>query len=626
MSVRSILRVLGQVLALPLTVCTLQAQGLLPEGAEYSVVGTLPGDQVFPSVALGGSGGYAVWQDSSIDGKGFGIAARRLNSNLSGDVTARFLVNETTAWDQERPSVALFGDGSAVIVWQGGQSGSQKIFARFLNSAGLFVTGELPVGTVGKGDQLDAVVTVLADGNAVISWAAFGVDGDLQGISARIVDKAGHWVTDPFLVNQFHQYNQRNPAVAALSGGGFAITWVSEQQRILSTTSHSGASVDTYARVYSAAGEAQGDEFRVNSSDLMTGNPSVVGTADGGFAVAYTEASATPANGWDIVASYCSASGIRVGNSLVVNSHLKGSQIVPKIAALGERQLVVWTSRGQDGDGEGIYGQLLRSGAKIGDEFRVNTVTASRQIQPTVVAQGTDRFLAVWSSYVGRAGLDLRAQRYSFSASVPTPDAPLVSSLTPSSLQVVWPALEGFSLDHYEYRMNDGAPSSVDTTVVAIPNLTPLTSYTFRLRYVLRSGEQSLWSAVGTGITWGSDDNFDGLPDNWQQAYWGMDESLWPAGNLDSDHDGASNAQEFRAGTNPVDAGSVLRLTVNHKAGVDWLEWNTVPGLVYQVQGSKLMPPAWTDIGGLRLARGTSDSVVLPHFDRSGVFRVIRIR
>ena len=390
MSVRSILRVLGQVLTLALTVCTLQAQGLLPEGAEYSVVGTLPGDQVFPSVALGASGGYAVWQDSSIDGKGFGIAARRLNSNLSGDVTARFLVNETTAWDQERPSVALFGDGSAVIVWQGGQNGSQKIFARFLNSAGLFVTGELPVGSVGKGDQLDAAVTVLADGTAVITWAAFGVDGDLQGISARIVDKAGHWVTDPFLVNQFYQYNQRNPAVAALSGGGFVITWISEQQRILATTSHSGASVDSFARVYNAAGEAHGDEFRVNGSDLMTANPSAVGTADGGFAVAYTEASATPGNGWDIVASYFSATGIRVGNSLVVNSHLKGSQIIPSIAALGERQLVVWTSRGQDGDGEGIYGQLLRSGAKIGEEFRVNTVTSSRQIQPTVVAQGTE--------------------------------------------------------------------------------------------------------------------------------------------------------------------------------------------------------------------------------------------
>jgi hypothetical protein len=33
------------------------------------------------------------------------------------------------------------------------------------------------------------------------------------------------------LVNQFTNYNQRTPAVAALAGGGFVVAWVSEQER-----------------------------------------------------------------------------------------------------------------------------------------------------------------------------------------------------------------------------------------------------------------------------------------------------------------------------------------------------------------------------------------------------------
>ena len=38
-------------------------------------------------------------------------------------------------------------------------------------------------------------------------------------------------VGNEFLVNQFTSYNQRTPAVAALTDGGFVVAWVSEQQR-----------------------------------------------------------------------------------------------------------------------------------------------------------------------------------------------------------------------------------------------------------------------------------------------------------------------------------------------------------------------------------------------------------
>ena len=34
-----------------------------------------------------------------------------------------------------------------------------------------------------------------------------------------------------FLINQFTTYNQRTPAVAALTNGGFVVAWVSEQER-----------------------------------------------------------------------------------------------------------------------------------------------------------------------------------------------------------------------------------------------------------------------------------------------------------------------------------------------------------------------------------------------------------
>ena len=61
-------------------------------GTEYAMVGSLPGDQVFPDAAVTPAGGFVVWQDNITDGSGWGISARRLDSTLSGTL-GTFRVN-----------------------------------------------------------------------------------------------------------------------------------------------------------------------------------------------------------------------------------------------------------------------------------------------------------------------------------------------------------------------------------------------------------------------------------------------------------------------------------------------------------------------------------------------------
>ncbi len=72
----------------------------VPQGGEYAVAGVLPGDQVWPGVALGTSGGYVVWQDNVTDGSGWGISAQGVDSSLSGTLFSSFRVNEQGAGDQ----------------------------------------------------------------------------------------------------------------------------------------------------------------------------------------------------------------------------------------------------------------------------------------------------------------------------------------------------------------------------------------------------------------------------------------------------------------------------------------------------------------------------------------------
>src|SRR5207244_1987248 len=55
------------------------------------------------------------------------------------------------------------------------------------------------------------------------------------------------------------------------------------------------------------------------------------------------------------------------------------------------------------------------------------------------------------------------------------------------------------------------------------------------------------------------DTDANGLPDWWEQLYFGQLTGTDPSG--DPDHDGANNLQEFMADTNPTNSNSLLQIT-----------------------------------------------------------------
>ena len=385
---------------------------------EYSLSGALPGDQTHPALAFGPAGGYVIWQDNVTDGDGTGISAQRLNDNLSGTL-APFRVNELGAGHQELPQAAVLPNGGAVFVWQGGALGFQKIYARFLNPDGTFATRDVLVGADTNQPSLQPAVAVLADGDVVVTWARMEADGHLQGICAQRLSATGALLGGEWVVNQANLYNQAKPTIAALAGGGFVVAWVSESVRgvdpnVVETSSDSYA-VDIFARRYDAAGSALGNEFKVNTQPYYCDHPAVAAGAGGGFTVVWEQRdAAVRTNSLDVIARSYDAAGAAITPATVVNATTYGDQYAPRIAAQDTSFMVVWTSLGQDGSFEGIYGRALTtSGVPAGDEFLVNTTTVNRQLQPAVAADSAGRLLVVWASYAGVAsGSDLYAQRY----------------------------------------------------------------------------------------------------------------------------------------------------------------------------------------------------------------------
>ena len=222
----------GMVLVLPAAVSG-QTNYYATNGTEYAIVGSLPGDQVWPDVAVTASGGFVVWQDNITDGSGWGVSARRLDSTLSGTLST-FRVNVQGTNDQENPRVALLKNGGAVFVWQGGLKGYQHIYARFLTPTNTFLTtNDLLVNTFTNNFQINPAVAVLNNSNVVVVWGSFdeASSNSLQDVYGQIFSPTGQKIGGEFLINQFISYNQRTPAVAALNNGGFVVAWVSEQER-----------------------------------------------------------------------------------------------------------------------------------------------------------------------------------------------------------------------------------------------------------------------------------------------------------------------------------------------------------------------------------------------------------
>ncbi|MBI1842873.1 MAG: fibronectin type III domain-containing protein [Verrucomicrobia bacterium] len=602
------------------------AQSLTPDGTEYPIVGSYLGDQVFPSVSYNGSKGFLVWEDNHVDGHGISVVSRQLSSGFSADVSPAFRVNTSLDGNQERPRVALLGGGNVIFAWQGGKLSKQKVYARFLNPKGAFYGSEVQISQDGI-ESRDSSVAALANGAAVVVWSALGGDGDLSGVFLRTVGGSGTPMGEIAQVNQFTSHNQRNPEVAVLQDGRFVVAWISEQQRSVATADRPFASCDVYARVFDSTGAPLGNEFRVSTEDRICANPTLTATANGGFAFAWTQRAVVRSNGWDVVAAWYGSGGATAVGPILVNTTTAGDQMLPSIAALGDRQMVSWISSAFGSTRSAVFAQVFRDGARVGAETRVNTWTPGKQNQPVVASDTLTRFAVIWSTFVGARSYDLHAQRYSISGTLSQPDAPYVGSLSQDSLQATWAPVLGYPLAGYELSL-DGKPGvPVSLTAYTQKGLQPATVHEFRVRYLLQNGDVSPWSKSASGRTWGEDNNFDGLPDDWQEAFWGPDSSQWPSASADSDGDGASNAREFFAGTDPTDAKSILRQKLSHSGPGLQLEWNTIPGLVYQVQRSEnVVPLVWVNLGDPRLARSSSDSLLIPKEGRGALYRVVRIR
>ncbi len=109
--------------------------------------------------------------------------------------------------------------------------------------------------------------------------------------------------------------------------------------------------------------------------------------------------------------------------------------------------------------------------------------------------------------------------------------------------------------------------------------------------------------------------------------YYGTDFSTWPSANAHLGDGGPTLMQVFLTGGNPLNSATWLRtsLSVQYLQGqpVYMLNWNSQPGLTYQVQTSSDMT-TWVDLQSPRFAADVSDSVPVPK-NNLQYYRLVRL-
>jgi len=266
---------------------------------------------------------------------------------------------------------------------------------------------ETRINTFTTGAQADAAIAMDAAGDYVIVWHSAGQDGSGEGVYAQLFSAAGTAQGPEFRVNTFTTGDQTKPVVAMDATGDFVVAWQSDAQ--------DGNLLGVFAQRFNAKGAVQGAEFQVNT---FTTNaqfaPSIAADAAGNFVVAWVS-TGQDLDSKGVYAKRFNAAGIPLSGDIRVNTFTTDAQNVPAIGMNADGDFVVaWSSYNQDGNSYGVYAQRFdAAGASHGLEFRVNTVTTSPQAVPAVAMDSAGDFVIAWQSRAqDGSGYGIFAQRF----------------------------------------------------------------------------------------------------------------------------------------------------------------------------------------------------------------------
>lgn len=275
------------------------------------------------------------------------------------------------------------GTNRFVLVWV--EQAQKVLQSRVFAKNGQPVTNTITLQSAGANIGLPKVVA-FDDGSYVATWHMDAGDNTGQGVLARKIKGDFTPLGPAFIVNQVALGDQKNPDIAALPKGGFAIAW----------TGPDSAGNGVWFRRFTSDTLAVGGDIAVNA--VPSGEQSgaaITGMDDGGVVAAFHDAAGgiwTRRFGADGKASPgASERGLAADPA--------GAQTAPKIAALADITMAVW-------QGNDLRARLLDpNGNEPAPEFDVSPGGAKTS---PAVAAGSGKYAVAWIASGAAPALQVR--------------------------------------------------------------------------------------------------------------------------------------------------------------------------------------------------------------------------
>jgi hypothetical protein len=232
-----------------------------------------------PSLAALKGGGYLVSWGEINDGNVYAATSTAPQPFVvNGDGYAASLATAAPL-----PHATTLANGNVVIAWDSyvnapfGFAGSDVFFQMF-DSTGHALGGAVQANLDGGSGRYDAAVAALSDGGFVVTWQSQTGDYDGSGIFGRRFGADGSAIDQQdFEINQMRAGDQSAPDVVALANGGFAAAWVDSQAsgtaveaRVFATSSAPNSTVQGGSQSSNAGSSSAGDPAPAVTTPVAT--------------------------------------------------------------------------------------------------------------------------------------------------------------------------------------------------------------------------------------------------------------------------------------------------------------------------------------------------------------------
>ncbi len=195
------------------------------------------------------------------------------------------------------------------------------------------------------------------------------------------------------LVNTAIKNDQVTSTITALANGGFVVAWDDSSGQGGDASSNS-----IKAQIFDASGNKLNGELLVNTTTAGAQTlPTITSLKNGGFIATWTDASGLDgdASSTSVKAQIFDANGAKVGNEFLVNTSTAGAQQDSAVTELMNGGFVVtWQ------DGSTIKAQVLNAtGGKVGTELLVGI-----EFVPSIAPLPNGGFVIAWQDNSGQGG------------------------------------------------------------------------------------------------------------------------------------------------------------------------------------------------------------------------------